>query len=46
MSVLAKPRKTLTLARQEIRDGLWLLAPSMLVILIITVLPVIFTLVL
>ncbi|MHB0988807.1 MAG: carbohydrate ABC transporter permease [Bellilinea sp.] len=46
MGVLAKPRKTLTLARQEIRDGLWLLAPSMLVILIITVLPVIFTLVL
>ncbi|MBA4399863.1 MAG: ABC transporter permease [Anaerolinea sp.] len=34
------------MARQEIRDGLWLLAPSMLVILIITVLPVIFTLVL
>ena len=46
MSVLAKPRKTLSLARQEIRDGLWLLAPSMLVILIITVLPIIFTLVL
>ena len=46
MSVLAKPRKSLTLARQEIRDGLWLLTPSMLVILIITVLPVIFTLVL
>ena len=46
MSVLAKPRKSLTLARQEVRDGLWLLAPSMLVILIITVLPIIFTLVL
>lgn len=46
MSVLAKPRKTLTLVRQEIRDGLWLLTPSMLVILIITVLPVVFTLVL
>lgn len=46
MSVPAKPRKTLSLARQEIRDGLWLLAPSMLVILIITVLPIIFTLVL
>ncbi len=46
MSVLAKPRKTLTLVRQEIRDGLWLLTPSMLVILIITVLPVGFTLVL
>lgn len=46
MSVLAKPRKTLTLARQEIRDGLWLLAPSLLVILVITLLPVVFTLVL
>jgi len=46
MGVLAKPRNTQSLARQEIRDGLWLLAPSMLVILIITVLPVIFTLVL
>ena len=46
MSVSAKPRKKLTLAGQEIRDGLRLLAPSLLVIFVITVLPVIFTLVL
>ncbi len=46
MSVRVKPRNRLTLIQQEIRDGIWLLMPSMMVILIITVLPVLFTLVL
>ncbi|MHB1119846.1 MAG: carbohydrate ABC transporter permease [Bellilinea sp.] len=46
MSKLTRPVKRFSLASQEIRDGIWLLLPSMLVILIVTVLPVIFTLVL
>ena len=36
MSESAKPRKKLTLAGQEIRDGLRLLAPSLLIIFVIT----------
>lgn len=46
MSTDTKVVKRRTLARQEIIDGIGLLAPSMLIILIVTVLPVVFTLVL
>lgn len=46
MTVISQPRKKFTLARQDIRDGLWLLFPSLLVIVVITLIPVLFTLVL
>lgn len=46
MSAAVKPGKGLSLAQQEIRDGIRMLAPSLLVILVVTVLPILFTLML
>lgn len=40
------PRRRMTLIQREIRDGLWLLLPSLLIIFVIALLPVLFAFIL
>lgn len=46
MTQASIPRKTLNLRQQEMRDGMWMLLPGILIIFIITLIPVLYTFVL
>ncbi len=46
MTQASIPRKTLNLRQQEMRDGMWMLLPGILIIFIVTLIPVLYTFVL